>query len=332
MKERLRNLREDKNNKSWLRVNREDIINLPCFQNETLIAFKAPQGTRIQVPDPDEDGDFQERRYTLTLQSNKGAIDLWLVSPYEENPETTNPDGEAQPSILETSRANENASVPPLTQEVRGGISEADASSQEDLWTKLFDFRTDNNPGGYFLPLDTDLSIEAIRDLWAESEHDFNFLNGVQWLDTLVDNSTPPAQPPPSATAMPSISTTIAEIDCYCSESMRRIATSTSTPQEQTLPPISSATPSVLNMIADIDRYNLEMIDKDNVIASIRTPQSLTPPPINTAMPSTPNKIADIGGDSMNMIHDDNATPSINTTQAQPQPPIDTSLPSLPKR
>lgn len=54
MEERLTNLREDENNQSRLHVTREDIINLPCFQNETLIVFKAPQDIRIHVPDPDE--------------------------------------------------------------------------------------------------------------------------------------------------------------------------------------------------------------------------------------------------------------------------------------
>ncbi|KAK1429266.1 hypothetical protein QVD17_11472 [Tagetes erecta] len=38
----------------WIFVTEDDIKGLPCFQNETLIAIKAPHGTTLEVPDPDE--------------------------------------------------------------------------------------------------------------------------------------------------------------------------------------------------------------------------------------------------------------------------------------
>ncbi|KAJ6986131.1 hypothetical protein NC653_023901 [Populus alba x Populus x berolinensis] len=38
----------------WLFVTKEDIKILPGFQNVTLIAIKAPHGTTLEVPDPDE--------------------------------------------------------------------------------------------------------------------------------------------------------------------------------------------------------------------------------------------------------------------------------------
>ncbi|CAI7919498.1 unnamed protein product [Closterium sp. NIES-53] len=38
----------------WMFVTEEDIKNLPCFQNETLIAIRAPHGTMLEVPDPEE--------------------------------------------------------------------------------------------------------------------------------------------------------------------------------------------------------------------------------------------------------------------------------------
>jgi transcription factor E2F3 len=56
MREKLRGLTEDENNQRWLYVTEDDIKGLPCFQNETLIAIKAPHGTTLEVPDPDEVG------------------------------------------------------------------------------------------------------------------------------------------------------------------------------------------------------------------------------------------------------------------------------------
>jgi len=54
MREQLRTLSENEKNKQWLYVTDEDIKSLSCFQNETLIAIKAPHGTTLEVPDPDE--------------------------------------------------------------------------------------------------------------------------------------------------------------------------------------------------------------------------------------------------------------------------------------
>ncbi|WVZ02245.1 hypothetical protein V8G54_023051 [Vigna mungo] len=79
MQERLRELSEDENNERLLFVTEEDIKNLPCFQNETLIAIKAPHGTTLEVPDPDEAVDYPQRRYRIVLRSTMGPIDVYLV-------------------------------------------------------------------------------------------------------------------------------------------------------------------------------------------------------------------------------------------------------------
>ncbi|KAL5199463.1 hypothetical protein ABZP36_020666 [Zizania latifolia] len=84
MREKLRGLTEDKNNQKWLYVTEDDIKGLPCFQNETLIAIKAPHGTTLEVPDPDEAGDYLQRRYRIVLRSTMGPIDVYLVSHFEE--------------------------------------------------------------------------------------------------------------------------------------------------------------------------------------------------------------------------------------------------------
>eukprot|EP00250_Pteridium_aquilinum_P004233 c14459_g1_i1 orf=157-1623(-) len=83
-RERLRIISEDENNKQWLYVTEDDIKTLPCFQNETLIAIKAPHGTTLEVPDPDEAVEYPHRRYQILLQSAMGPIDVYLVSRFEE--------------------------------------------------------------------------------------------------------------------------------------------------------------------------------------------------------------------------------------------------------
>ncbi|KAG0561757.1 hypothetical protein KC19_9G089300 [Ceratodon purpureus] len=83
MRERLRSLSEDDHNKQWLYVTEDDIKNLPCFQNETLIAIKAPLGTTLEVPDPDEAVEYPHRRFQILLRSTMGPIDVYLVSRFE---------------------------------------------------------------------------------------------------------------------------------------------------------------------------------------------------------------------------------------------------------
>ncbi|KAL3379374.1 hypothetical protein AABB24_000204, partial [Solanum stoloniferum] len=90
MQEKLRDMSEDENNQRWLFVTEEDIKSLPCFQNETLIAVKAPHGTTLEVPDPDEAVDYPQRRYRIILRSTMGPIDVYLVSQFEEKFEEMN--------------------------------------------------------------------------------------------------------------------------------------------------------------------------------------------------------------------------------------------------
>ncbi|XP_066358593.1 transcription factor E2FB-like isoform X2 [Miscanthus floridulus] len=84
MRDRLRALTEDEHNQKWLYVTEDDIKSLPCFQNQTLIAIKAPHGTTLEVPDPDEVNGYPQRRYRIVLRSTMGPIDVYLVSQFEE--------------------------------------------------------------------------------------------------------------------------------------------------------------------------------------------------------------------------------------------------------
>ncbi|KAH8510229.1 hypothetical protein H0E87_007964 [Populus deltoides] len=119
MQERLRDLSEDENNQKWLFVTEEDIKSLPGFQNETLIAIKAPHGTTLEVPDPDEAVDYPQRRYRIVLRSTMGPIDVYLVSQFEEKIEDIQ-GVEPPPSYPSTSGFNENPATTMTMEESRG--------------------------------------------------------------------------------------------------------------------------------------------------------------------------------------------------------------------
>ncbi|XP_020573385.1 transcription factor E2FA-like isoform X2 [Phalaenopsis equestris] len=116
MKERIRELNEDENSSKWLYVTQEDVNNLPCFQNQTLMAIKAPQGTSMEVPDPEEAVDYTQRRYRMVLRSTMGPIDVYLISQFEENVEEMN-GIETSPNLPSASKSgcNEHSDAPALT-------------------------------------------------------------------------------------------------------------------------------------------------------------------------------------------------------------------------
>lgn len=92
MQEDLLSLSEDEGNRKWLYLTKEDISCIPCFQNSTLIAVKAPHGTSLEVPNPDEGLEFPQRQYQMLLRSSMGPIDCYLLSNHEERFEASNLD------------------------------------------------------------------------------------------------------------------------------------------------------------------------------------------------------------------------------------------------
>ena len=89
MQDMLRQLGEQRDNSQLAYVTHDDIRSLPMFKDETLIAIKAPSGTTLEVPDPDEGLDFPSRRFQIYLRSSGGPIDVYLVSQHDEAPPET---------------------------------------------------------------------------------------------------------------------------------------------------------------------------------------------------------------------------------------------------
>ncbi|KAE9620620.1 hypothetical protein Lal_00019020 [Lupinus albus] len=212
MQERLQELSEDKHNEKLLFVTEEDIKNLPCFHNETLIAIKAPQGTTLEVPDPLEDADYPQGRYRIVLRSTMAPIDIYLVSQFEEKFEEVNVD--IAPKFPSTPEFNKQQ--PTVAAEDRGKgieVQEQDCHDPSSDFTTAQDFMSgimkivpsDVNSGAdYWLLSDADVSI---TDMWRTE-------SGVEWNE--LDNTLPEypathelaASPihPPNASEAPSTS------------------------------------------------------------------------------------------------------------------------------
>ncbi|WOL12740.1 transcription factor E2FB-like [Canna indica] len=208
MQERLRVLTEDENSQRWLYVTEDDIKTLPCFQNETLIAIKAPHGTTVEVPDPDEAGEYPQRRYRVVLRSTMGPIDVYLVSQFEEKFEEVN--GVETPPTVPIGSSMENAGTTGNTmlavvtegsrvQEVQLNNQDShrmctDISSPQDL------------AGGMMKILPSDVDTDA--DYWLLSDSGFSITDmwktapEVQWdgigafpTDDFVTNTDSTSQP-----------------------------------------------------------------------------------------------------------------------------------------
>ncbi|XP_042521070.1 transcription factor E2FA isoform X2 [Macadamia integrifolia] len=206
MQERLRDLSEDENNQKWLFVTEEDIKGLPCFQNETLIAIKAPHGTTLEVPDPDEAVDYPQRRYRIVLRSTMGPIDVYLVSQFEEKFEELN-GVEAPPSIpiASSSGSNENTVATMVTEESRGKEIEVQGQDDHRMCSDLN--ASQDLVGGIMKIVPSDVDSDA--DYWLLSDAGVSITDmwrtepGVEWGDVdadfvMADLSTPQPQTPPS--------------------------------------------------------------------------------------------------------------------------------------
>ncbi|XP_044504495.1 transcription factor E2FB-like [Mangifera indica] len=207
MQERLRDLSEDENNQKWLFVTEDDIKNLPCFQNETLIAIKAPHGTTLEVPDPDEAVDYPQRRYRIVLRSTMGPIDVYLVSQFEEKFEEIH-GALATPNLPSSSGFIENPVLTTMTTESRGKEIEiqgqdahrecADVNASHDFVSgimKIVPSEIDSD-ADYWLLSDTGVSI---TDIWrTEPAVEWNEFGNLHDDYTMATVSTPRAQTPPS--------------------------------------------------------------------------------------------------------------------------------------
>ncbi|KAK2981560.1 hypothetical protein RJ640_008692 [Escallonia rubra] len=217
--ERLRDMSEDENNQKWLFVTEDDIKGLPCFLNETLIAVKAPHGTTLEVPDPDEAVDYPQRRYRVVLRSTMGPIDVYLVSQFEEKFEEIN--AEEPPSVPAMSEIIETPPTAMTTEESRGNESDvqvqeaqtvpSDVNASQDLMSGIMKIVPDvDSDADYWLLSDADVSI---TDMWrTDAGLEWNELGALHddYVIPLVSTPACPQTPPSSTPEAPLVSDTTA--------------------------------------------------------------------------------------------------------------------------
>ncbi|XP_027366160.1 transcription factor E2FA [Abrus precatorius] len=212
MQQRLRSLSENENNQKCLFVTEEDIKGVPCFQNETLIAIKAPHGTTLEVPDPEEAVDYPQRRYRIILRSTMGPIDVYLISQFEEKFEEIN--GTELPTsfpLASSSGSNEQVVTETVPSECSGKELEPQAQFSSHAYTdpnasqefaggmmKIVPSDADND-ADYWLLSDADVSI---TDMWrTDSTIDWN---GVDMLHPDFGIMSRPQTPSPGFAEAPS--------------------------------------------------------------------------------------------------------------------------------
>ncbi|XP_071736261.1 transcription factor E2FB-like isoform X2 [Rutidosis leptorrhynchoides] len=203
MQEKLRELSEDDNNQKWLFVTEEDIKSLPCFQDETLIAIKAPHGTTLEVPDPDEAADSLQRRYRIVLRSTMGPIDVYLVSQFEEKIEENN-----RAELNSTSEIIENPTTEIGTEAFHGherGMQTTDTrtcldvNASDDFVSGIMKIVPDiDSNADYWLLSDADVSIS---DIWrTESSAEWTDMGMLHDDYTMPGVTSPHPQTPKSDT------------------------------------------------------------------------------------------------------------------------------------
>ncbi|CAN8316582.1 unnamed protein product [Cochlearia groenlandica] len=203
--ERLRDLSENEKTQKWLFVTEEDIKSLPGFQNQTLIAVKAPHGTTLEVPDPDEAVDYPQRRYMIILRSTMGPIDVYLVSEFEGKIEDTNgsvgPQEAACLPIASCSGSSDNHDIEAVNVDntrtaIEHQVSHDDHAHyqpgdtsdlnylQEQVggMLKITPSDNENDDTGYWLLSNAEISM---TDIWKTD-------SGLDWDYEIADMRTPP--------------------------------------------------------------------------------------------------------------------------------------------
>ncbi|KAL2323027.1 hypothetical protein Fmac_027406 [Flemingia macrophylla] len=163
-------------------VTEDDIKCLPCFQNETLIAIKAPHGTTLEVPDPEEAVDYPQRRYRIILRSTMGPIDVYLISQFEEKFEEINGPEHSMIPIASSSGSNEQL----LTEMVPAECSGKELEPQTQLSSHAYpDLNASQEfAGGMMKIVPSDVDNDA--DYWLLSDADVSITD--MWrTDSTVD-------------------------------------------------------------------------------------------------------------------------------------------------
>ncbi|XP_075571040.1 transcription factor E2F4 [Pelecanus crispus] len=170
----IKNVTEDVQNKTLAYVTHEDICK--CFTGDTLLAIRAPSGTRLEVPIPE--GLNGQKKYQIHLKSTSGPIDVLLVNKDAwSSPPVVLPVPPPEDLIQCQAVAPSKPQIPPLTH-----FQEASVPSSTQPSTPTPTSTQDHSP-----PMQKAASTECGVSA-AESKSSVNF-------DPLSNTSAPASQP-----------------------------------------------------------------------------------------------------------------------------------------
>ena len=120
----------------------------PNPEQDTVIAIKAPSGTTLEVPDPDEGMEYPQRRYQIYLKSQSGPVEVFLVSTVDGDDEgavgsggvpvmSGGADADGRRSSKRGRSADEEASAPSLTSGSGEGLLKLNPvnEAEHDYWS-----------------------------------------------------------------------------------------------------------------------------------------------------------------------------------------------------
>ncbi|KAK9800219.1 hypothetical protein WJX73_010809 [Symbiochloris irregularis] len=107
-------------NRARLFVTNEDIVRMESTGGDTIFAVTGPQGTTLEIPDPDEGAatGTGERRYRAVMTSDSEPIEVWLVSGSHQRASPQAP--AAMPSSLGVTSSAEPFFFPPMLKTEEG--------------------------------------------------------------------------------------------------------------------------------------------------------------------------------------------------------------------
>ncbi|KAF1333643.1 Transcription factor, partial [Globisporangium splendens] len=145
-------------------ITHEDMRSLESFQGQSVMAIKAPPGTTLEVPDPDEGMPSGKRRFQIFLKSTDGPVDVYLVRQLEEK--------EAVPAAAAAAPAAE-AQTPPPTAVLDQRSYDSDSGLFKLAPLKMdpdFCFNLDENEGISDFFADCPARPKRERLTWSHSE------------------------------------------------------------------------------------------------------------------------------------------------------------------
>ena len=95
-----------------LYIDKTELTNLPSLKDDTILAIRAPAGTTLDVPDPEEG---PERKYQMFLKSPSERVDVFLIQYGNEKSDagkTIEMERDSKSSLMKTSAYKRSASQP----------------------------------------------------------------------------------------------------------------------------------------------------------------------------------------------------------------------------